>query len=257
MNNRKPKTVMFYSPQGGTGKSTLSLNTAIFAAMRGFKTLLIDMSIYGSIMSSLRIPMKGGNGLSSVITHLDLEVNIKEPMRFNEALKGSIVKSSVQGNLDVLTGGNPIRVEALSQEYVRDIINSVRSLGYNMIVIDTSSELSVKNLILFEMVDYVFMPVIQDVSCGWKMMLFKEVIEKCVLEKNKFKVIINMCSRYSGFNNLEFETEIGFETIGEIPLYIKKYQNFINRGDQIHLKYNKKAYMRFQDIASTIISLKY
>lgn len=254
--SRRQKAIVFYAPQGGTGKSTLSVNTSIFAATMGLKTLIVDMSIYGSVMSSLKIPKKGGNGLSSVITLLDLESNEKDSLRFIESLKSSIVKSEVHENLDVLTGANPIRMESLTQEYVKEIVNGLRKLNYNLIVFDTSSELSVKNLILLEMMDYVLMPVIQDVSCGWKMILFKEIIEKCILDKNKFKIIINMCNKNSGFNNLEFESEVGFKAIAEIPLFVKKYQGFINRGDQIHSKYNKKAYKCFMEIAKTILRFK-
>lgn len=239
--NRSTKMILFYSPQGGTGKSTLAINTSIFFSSFGIKVLLVDMSVYGSVASIKRIPLKGGIGLTAILTLLDLDIENIDDNRLNEVIKSSIVNSGVNKNFDVLLSGNPIKMEAINGRYCKTLIDGFNKLDYDFIIIDTSSELSEKNMLLFENVNYCVVPVIQDISCGWKMVMFREVIDKCRIDKNKFGIIANMCSKYSGFNNMEFEKEIGYEVLAEVPYFAKRYQSFINEGILINLMKNKRA----------------
>lgn len=244
----------FYSPQGGAGKSTLAINTAIFASISGIRTLLVDMSIYGTIMSSLKIPQNGKYGLSTMLTLLDLGPDKVDSIKLSKVMKSSIVSKVINKELDVLIGANPVKMESIKEDYIKSIIKILKTLRYDLIIIDTSSELSERNLILLEESNYVVVPVIQDVSCGWKMMLFKDVMERYYLNKDKFGLVINQCSKQSGFNNKEFETEIDYKIIGEIPFFRTKYQNYINQGTLIHSKKNKKAYKCFLNQTKDILS---
>lgn len=251
--NKKNNLILFYSPQGGSGKTTLSLNTAIFSALSGSKTLLIDMSTYGNVISSLKIQQKGTIGLTAIITLLDLDKGLDNYPDFNETVKNFIYKDKSINNLDVLISANPIKMEAINQKYIRKIINAIKNLNYNTIIIDTSSELNEKNFTLLEMADRVIIPVVQDISCGWKMVSFKEIAEKYISNSNKINLVVNKCNRYSGFNNIEFENEIGYKIIGEIPLFLKQYQSYINEGILINSLKNRKASKCFNYIAQEIL----
>lgn len=251
--NKKNKMIVFYSPQGGAGKTTLAINTAIFFAIFGLKTLLIDMSIYGNVVSSLRIQQKGRYGLTSVLTLLDLDKNSSDFSDFDKIIKNSIYKYDQIENLEVLVSSNPIKMEAMNEAYTRKIINSIKQLKYDIIIVDTSSELNEKNFTLLEMSDNIIIPVIQDISCGWKMLSFKEIAEKYIKNSNKIRLIVNMCTKFSGFNNMEFEKEIRYKILGHIPLFLKNYQNYINEGTLINSKRNRKAYKNFLNIAKEIL----
>lgn len=250
---RKNKIILFYSPQGGTGKSTIAVNMAICLAKQGLKILLVDMAVYGSVISSLRIPQKGDIGLSSIITLLDLDIKTADTPRFMEVLKSSIVKIPQEANLDILPAANPIKMEAINESYANAIMNGLKNLNYDVIIIDTSSELSEKNIILLEKVNYTILPATQDISCGWKLVLFREIMERYMIEADKFRIVINKCSKYSGFNNMEFENEIGYKIIGEIPLCIKKFQNYINQGLNIYSMPNRTLKKNFSSIVKSIL----
>lgn len=243
--NKNAKAILFYAPQGGTGKTTFALNTSIFCSSSGLKVLLVDMSIFGSIASVKRIPLKGGIGLTAILTFLDLDSEKFDETKMNGIIKNSIVNSGVNKNFDVLLSTNPIKMEAIGENCCKALMESLKKLDYDFIIVDTSSELSEKNMLLFELADYCVIPVIQDVSCGWKMVMFREVMEKCSIDKNKFGVIVNMCSKYSGFNNQEFEKEIGYKLITEVPFFQKNYQNRINEGLLINTMKNNRANKHF------------
>lgn len=251
--NKKNKLIVFYSPQGGSGKSTLAINTSIFSALLGNNTLLVDMSMYGSVISSLKIQQRGKLGLTSVITLLDLNKGSTESLNFNEVIENSICKDVQVSNLDVLISANPIKMEAVNRNYTKKIMEVIKKLNYEIIIVDASSDLSERNFTLLEMADYIVMPVVQDISCGWKMVLFKEAMDRYIINSHKIGMVINKCSKYSGFNNMEFENEIGYSVIGEIPMFLKHYQGYINQGILINSMKNKKAYKNFSNIAKQIL----
>ncbi len=252
----KSRIVLFYSPQGGAGKSTLAVNTAIFNSLAGNKTLLIDMSMFGGIMATLRIPQKGGYGLSAIITLLELDIKSAKTGRFSDVVKGSIVKSDVIDNLDVLISANPIKMDIVNEKHTKIIVDIMRSLDYDTIIVDSSSDLCERNIVLLDEADSIIIPVIQDMSCGWKMVLFKEVMERYSLDSKKIKLVVNKCSKFSGFNNMEFEREIGYKIIDEIPLFIKKFQCFVNEGILINTMRSRRAYKKFQHTSSMILKNK-
>ena len=47
------KTIIFHSYKGGTGKTTLALNTAYNLARRGYKTIAIDADLNAPTFDSI------------------------------------------------------------------------------------------------------------------------------------------------------------------------------------------------------------
>lgn len=253
-NESNSNIILFYSPQGGTGKSTLAVNTAIFSAIADKRTLLIDMSMFGGIMAMLKIPQKGGYGLSAIITLLELDFESAKTNKLIEVVKRSIVSGSTIDHLDVLISANPVKMDILNAKHMKIILDIARNLNYDNIIIDSSSDLCDRNIVLLDEADYIIIPVTQDVSCGWKMVLFKEVMESYSLDTNKISMVINKCSKYSGFNNNELENELGYKIIAEIPLFTKHYQDYVNEGKLIYLLRNKRAHKKFLETADIILN---
>lgn len=251
---KKSKVILSYSPQGGTGKSTMAINAALIFATKGFKTLLVDMSLYGSVISTLKIRQKSGQGLSAVINTLELSTSESEGANENaiETTKSAITKGVGTSGLDVLVSANPIKMEGLNENSTIEIVEVLRQLDYDLVIVDTSPELSIKNLVLIDKVDYILLTAIQDVSCGWKMLMFKEIAQRFSLPSEKFGVVINRVSKFNGFNNKEFEQELGYRILSEFPEYSKEMQAAVNKGDLVTSKYNKKVYASFEEMAKSI-----
>jgi cellulose biosynthesis protein BcsQ len=249
----EPKTILSYSPQGGTGKSTFAVNTALIYASMGFKTLLLDMSLYGSVISALKISQKSGLGLSGILNLIELKRNENMSIKTYVEMSGvSIVKNVANTGLDVIISANPIKMEGMNENSTNMIMQIVKGLHYDIVVVDTSPELSIKNLVLIDKSDYVMLSALQDVSCGWKMLMFKEIAERFKLDKKKFGIVINRCNKFSGFNNKEFEYEIGYKVLFEFSEYSKDFQNYVNRGDLIISKYNSRLLKDFIDLSKVV-----
>lgn len=253
---RKPKLILSYSPQGGTGKSTFAVNTALMYATR-VKTLLVDMSLFGSIISTLKIRQKSGQGIAGILNLIDIHGSGDESgeslvQKLREPVGSTIAKNVAGTGLDVMVSANPIKMEGLNESATNTILSVLAELNYDVIIFDTSSELSIKNLILIDKVDYIIISAIQDVSCGWKLLMFKEIAQRFKVPREKFGILINRVSKYNGFNNTEFEVELGYKKIYEFPEFHKEFQVFVNRGDIITSGYNKKVYGEFLKLTSQI-----
>lgn len=243
-----PKIILMYSPQGGSGKTTLALYTSIKSALSGKRTLLIDMSAFGSIHSHLKLNVDQTEGLSDVLSIMKLE---QYEGTFKDVINSSLHETHIE-NLRVLISANPIKVEGMNESQVLKILNTVSDMNFEAIIIDTSSELSEKNVILFERVSKIVVPVTQDIHCGWRLLQFKEVLNKCGIEDSKVGLVVNKCCKTNSFNNLEYVKEIGYQVIGEIKEYRKKFQSQINEGKTIVSIKNRKAIKEFEETAENI-----
>jgi MinD-like ATPase involved in chromosome partitioning or flagellar assembly len=253
---KQTKMILSYSPQGGTGKSTLAVNAALIFAAKGFKTLLVDMSLYGSVISTLKIKQKSGQGIAGLINLLDMNTSEQDAQEEYETNARETINKGVLGtNLDVLVSAKPVKMEGLNEAVTNKILNTVRNFEYDVVIVDTSTELSIKNLVLIDKVDYILLSALQDVSCGWKLLMFKEIAQRFNVPLEKVGIVINRVSKYNGFNNKEFEVEIGYKILYEFPEYDKDFQAFINKGDLITEKNNKKMYKDFTDLAKMIFEV--
>lgn len=258
-NVKQNKIILFHSPQGGSGKTTLAVTTAIFSAILGKRTLLVDMSIYGNIMSTLKIPQTGGIGLASIIVLLDLMdsgISTLHSPDMKESIKASIVPYPTVENMDILISGSPVKMESINEDKAKRILQLLKSLQYEIIIIDSCSGLSELNLTLLENADHVVTPVTQDISCGWKMVLFKEMLEMFSISNEKVGVIINKCSKYNEFNNKEFENVLGYKISAEIPYFHKNFQKYVNDNISINKMQNKKAFKAFCKAVKGILNIE-
>lgn len=244
-----PKIFLMYSPQGGSGKTTLALYTSIKSALLGKKTLLVDMSAFGSIYSHLKLNVDQTEGLSDVLSIMKLE---QFEGTFEEVIDSSLHETHIQ-NLRVLISANPIKVEGMKESQVLKILDTLSEMNFETIIIDTSSELSEKNVVLFERVSKIVVPVTQDIHCGWRLMQFKEVLNKCGIEDSKVGLVVNRCCKTNAFNNLEYVKEIGYQVIGEVKEYRRRFQNQINEGKSLMRIKNRKAIKEFEETAENIL----
>jgi hypothetical protein len=114
--------------------------------------------------------------------------------------------------------------------------------------------LNKRNFYLFEKSDFIFIPVIQDISCNWKVVQFKEIVNKNFMDLNKISTILNMCTKNSGYANNKYEIETGFQCTYELPYYTKNFQSYMNQGYLVNSGYNKTAQEDFTQLTTKILS---
>lgn len=239
------KKLLFYSPQGGTGKSIIATNISIIASFLGIKTLLLDVSIFGSISTLLRLYTKSQNNIS----------NIVDAIRNNNEIDTKFYLKILNDNLFVIQNCNATKMIKITVKEIYKILNFSTNLNFDLIIIDTSSELNKKNFFLFENADHIIIPSIQDISCTWKILQFKELINKNFMKDVQLSTILNRCSKTSGFNNSKYELDTGIRNIFQLPDYQKNFQSYINQGYMLNSNYNKGAYSDFLKLTQIILNM--
>lgn len=165
----KGKIITFYSPKGGTGTTTIAVNTALKYAQKGLKTLLVDLSQYSFVMKLFDKEPRSG-GLGTILTQLEKgRANLQDTLQEN--IKHYVIEKI---SIDVLAGNQPLKMDQFDGERTQILFRQLRQLDYDVIVVDTSSELNIRHMVSFELSDYIGLITNADVFAGLSLIQFKE-----------------------------------------------------------------------------------
>lgn len=239
------KFVMFYSPKGGVGKTSVLLNVAMNLAMKKLNVLVLDYSLFGSIRIKLKIDIHNP-GLASIIPAMRNNQNHKN---FDEIIKRNVYTYNFGENkFDVLTSDNPVSMANLGVEAVEYLNNIIYSLNYDLVLIDTSSDLSRINMALFEMCKDIVMVSTPDISSTWALIQHKELMHNLNLI-GKCKIVLNMHHEIYGFLPNELETELQYPLLAVIPenQQVRVHENIgaftsFNISDPFNIYYRQVAH---------------
>lgn len=215
MENREAHIITIYSPKGGTGKTTLAVQLAYAYARQSKKVLLIDAAQFGNIGTVLKMNMKS-TGFGNIISFFEFA----DTGDISEQLKA--VKESIQVynddllEFDVVVSALPLKMEELDADRIKKTINISKIMGYDYIIIDTSSDLSLRNLEAMSLSHEILLLCEQDVSCVWNVILLKDIIYGLDLYE-RLKLVIMKHSRLSGLSIEEIETETGLLVFWVLP----------------------------------------
>jgi len=248
----KQTVVLIASPQGGSGKSTIAVNMAIHCAKKDMKVLLIDLAGYGSLPPMLKVPIKG-KGMSTLITAMEQSEYEFQLDRFIDYFREAVVPYSETSQLHLLLGSTPLKMEKLTLSNTNQLIEAAKRENYQLIIVDTSSELCERNIACLEQADLILIPTLQDIAAGWKLLQFRDILENLNIPRDRAGIVVNRCSKYAGFNNLEFQVEIGYELLGEIDDMPNKIQRFANIGVPAVNAGKSKASAPFRTLSSAVL----
>ncbi|MHC1723785.1 MAG: CpaE family protein [Aminipila sp.] len=236
MQDSNGKCVALHSPCGGTGKSTVAINLAVNLAQKGLKVLVADFAQYGTIGVKLKIKNRG-MGITRILSALEQLRENETDIVLEEVIKENIFEYREENlKIDVLIAANPIKMEKIQAKDVETIFNSIRKLKYDVVIADTSCELSQKNLSILQMVDKIMVISKPDVCNGWNLIQFKEIANNIGISE-KCALTVNMYTKYAGFSCRELEAELQWPLISVIPEY-KELQTLNNQGVTLGMKKN-------------------
>ncbi|MHA1126047.1 MAG: ParA family protein [Candidatus Heimdallarchaeota archaeon] len=140
------KVIVFHSYKGGTGKTTLAINTAIKLSQKGYKTLVLD--------SDLNAP-----------TFDSIFIGIKPKHRFNDLFKGDkplnasdlICNSRINENLDLIFADSKPKfgqgLLSMDKDFHRlalkkliDLKKEYDKMGYDYLIMDLSPSLNLSSV---------------------------------------------------------------------------------------------------------------
>ncbi len=140
--SKETKTICIYGAKGGVGKTILSLNLAGISKSLGYKTLLLDFDMH--------------NGDLDLIINEEINktiYNLVDDLTNNRFKKISDYTYKYTDLIDVLPSPkDPRQGNKINSRYINLVLERVRT-NYDVIIIDTSSEMSETNIVTLDNVD--------------------------------------------------------------------------------------------------------
>lgn len=223
------KFIVYHSPCGGVGKTTLSVAKALKSSKSGKKVLLLDMATFGSINFFMRDSnLKSGlNRVNTLFTDDPKDISVDE---LSEQLMSFGIKpyKEIKG-LHTLYAANPIRMDKLDYEHVNKLIEVIKELDFDEVIVDTSSDLHVRNIAFLESADEINLIATPDLQCSWQLCTLIDMLNDLYISKEKMNGILNKYKPYSNFNIKESEEYVGIKFKNTIPYRGMKWAEISNR----------------------------
>ncbi len=247
------KSVAFYSPGGGSGKTSLAINIAEVAAQEQKKVLLADFSLAGGLEMFYKIAGNTSKGLGPLITRLEQGYLHLD----NEAIHGAIYAHENHKNLHILTSPGLLAADRLDYKTSQNLVTALLKLSYDLVIFDCSSELSERTVAVLEQADRVMVPVLQDHMQVWKLLQMREVLESLRIEWTKCSIILNRQSKMVPMDRGEVEVLTGLTITHAVQDMGAECIELTNEGkgwQQLANFKNRKIYPAFKKWSLGVIA---
>lgn len=144
---KKSRAVVFYSPIGGAGKTTLSLASARRLAIMGYRTFYLNLEDIAS--EAFYLSQTEEKGMSEMLNCLGTGVNFKVKLQGFMQVKGE--------NLFYLNHfDTPNDIYELAPDETEELVHAIQNTGlFDFLFIDMGTSLDGKTVKIFEAADYV------------------------------------------------------------------------------------------------------
>lgn len=222
------KIALFYSPKGGVGTTTIAVNTASQLTMKDKKVLLVDFAVYGHVSIAFNLPQQSG-GLGGIISYI--EQGRRDKAELKDVTRSAIETVTLQGKkLDILSSASPLKMSSLTLDQTDAIMKVLNELDYDVIVIDTSTDLSERNVSLMSLATDMFFIMTTDVAANWSMISSVDILRKLNRPMQNRYLIINAYHDAIGFPISEMESMLSMKVSVVIPHKYQQVQGYANRG---------------------------
>jgi pilus assembly protein CpaE len=214
------KIIMFYSPKGGTGCTTLAVNVAVALCNAETRVIIVDANLqFGDV--ALFLNEQGKNTILDLAPRADeLDPGIVEEV---------VIKHAVSGLHILASPSRPEHGEKVSPDQFSQLLRYLRQL-YSYIVVDTSTYVNDITLSVLDVADAVVLVTVQDIPSIKNDRIFLDLlmtlsipVEKISLVMNKFDKRIAILPEKVGENLKQQVTAV-------IPLDERTVIPSVNRG---------------------------
>lgn len=182
-NGRQGKTIIFHGAGGGVGTTTLAGETAIYLATAGYRTIALDLDLFGgSLHYKLDVP---NNHNIYTISDLIPVLNDLDDRTLETALSRSPFGPWILPAPPTCLEADKVQAPHLLK------LASFLSEKFQRVVIDTSPALESCCRPLYELADLVILTIIPDIFCVGKAYRFLQDIELCFDTLPLLQIVLN------------------------------------------------------------------
>ena len=226
-----------FSPKGGVGRTTISVNLAVAAAQAGKKVALVDASFqFGDVGVLLNL-----NPRNKSIADLAGELQGGGEV---ESLDTFMITHS-SGVRVLLAPPTPEQAELIGPAAVKKVLVALRN-DYDLVVVDCPSSFNESTLAVLDEADLILTLLTLEITSVKNMRLFLEVCEQLGYGPDKIRLVLNRADSTLGIRVADVEHSIGRKVDHTIVSDGRSVVYALNRGVPFFLS-NREAQVS-QDI---------
>lgn len=239
-------TFVVFSPRGGAGCTTVSINLALamFEKM-GEEVLLMDGKLlFGHV--DVMLNLRTQNSLTELVAHAG---------SLDESLIRDVVSEHVSG-LKVLP--SPMTISTGQGVRTDDLYNLVMELQsvFNTIIIDSGNFLNENVVTYMDASNKIILVINPEIASLRDASQFFDVCRQLSYPKDKVLVVVNQFDKREGLSLDDIEKSLQVKVFGTIPWDRKTALNSINRGVPVVLQRQSSAVRRaYQDIGGKLVEI--
>ena len=235
--------VALFSPKGGVGRTTISVNLAVAAAQIGKRVALVDASFqFGDVGVLLNL-----NPRNKSIADLAGELQAGEA----ESLDTFMITHS-SGVKVLLAPPSPEQAELIGPSAVRKVLQGLRA-SFDLVVVDCPATFNEATLAVLDEADLILTLLTLEITSVKNMRLFLEVCEQLGYGPEKIRLVLNRADSTLGIRVADVEHSIGRKVDHTIVSDGRSVVYALNRGVPFFLS-NREAQVS-QDIQRLAVAV--
>jgi len=225
----KGKIVTVYSPKGGTGCTTISVNLAIALNNEDTRTVLVDANLqFGDVAVFLN--EQGKNTILELAPRVDeLESDVVEDILIKHEASGIRILAAPQ---------RPEQAEKVSAEQFSKVLQFLQGM-YAYVVVDTSSILTDLILSTIDISDVIVLVTTQEIPSIKNARLVLDLLKTMGINKDRIVFAMNRYDKRIAITPERVSENLKHEIAVTIPLDEKIVITSVNRGVPFMLDNNK------------------
>lgn len=218
--NTNGKIIMFYSPKGGTGCTTLAVNVAVALCNDETRVIVVDANLqFGDV--ALFLNEQGKNTILDLTPRVDeLDPNIVDEV---------VIKHAGSGVHILASPSRPEHGENVNPEQFTKMLRYLRQL-YAYIVVDTSSYLNDITLSVLDVAETVVLVTVQDIPSIKNDRLFIDLLLSLTIPIDKIALVMNKFDKRIAILPEKISENLKQAVVAVIPLDERTVIPSVNRG---------------------------
>jgi pilus assembly protein CpaE len=243
--NAPGRVIVFVGPKGGTGRTLITVNTAIALRKETGKSLVLVDADYNAPALDVVLNLEGDNDISMLlarISRLDRELVSSVLVKHSSGIEVLLAPPPTYGALD------------LSLPQVEQIVSNLRGM-FDWVLIDLGVMPDESGYAFLDNADYIVMTVLPELVCLRNTRLMLDQLHARGYNDNKVRLVLNRAGISGGVSQADIEERLHVRVHHAVPDDQPLVSLSINRGVPLTMSHPRSAVARaIQALASRFIA---